>query len=126
VNRRSGDRIKIDLESLTGKDDLGTAVSVGTFEGRISSLSGQVNWLPLKAADPTGPANSQLALINHAEATVVTMESGSTPGPASIRMFNEKGVPVQGPDYLAVDGKVRFLIPEQHMVIIAYQKGQTK
>jgi hypothetical protein len=126
VNRRSGDRIKIDLEGLTGKDDRGAAVAVGLFAGRITSVSGQVNWLPLKAADPASPANSQLALINHAEATVVIVESGATPGPASIRMFNEKGDPVQGPEYLAVDGKVQFLIPEQHMVIIAYQKGQTK
>jgi len=120
VNRRSGDRIKIDVESLTGKDDRRAAVAVRAFDGRVTSVSGQVNWLGLQSTSPASEGEYQLALINHAEATLVTVESAFKSEPKSIRIYDENGRSAKTPEFLAADGRVKFRIPEKSMAMVVW------
>jgi hypothetical protein len=113
VNRRSGDRIAIDPETLEGKDDLGASVAVKVFDGRVTSKSGQVNWLGFKSSS----GKYQLALINHAEATEVTAES-ELGTPVSATVFDAEG---RRKAFKTPGADGRLKIAAKSMVVLAWR-----
>lgn len=120
VNRRSGNRMKISPMTLKGTDDQGTQVAVRLFNGTVDSTNGQVNWLWLKTDRRDGRTGWQLVLINHFEATDVTVRVPLREAPTSIRMLNEKGQGVRSA-LPKGDNEFRLNMPEQAMAIINWE-----
>ena len=119
INRRSGDRIKINLESLTGTDDRGVEVAAKLFNGKVESKSGQVNWQGLRSKAPGHEREYQLVLVNHAEATDVTIMTPFGSAPASARIFDPAGKSREA-EFSATAKRVSVRIPKQQMMIIVW------
>jgi hypothetical protein len=123
VNRRSGDQIKIDTESLSGKDDRGKDVDVKLFNGDIESKSGQVNWLGLRTVGIKSGGEYQLVLINHAETTDVIVKSSFKTVPVAVRLFDADGHSTKSPEHLGqVPAEIMLQLPEKHMAIIVWDQ----
>lgn len=118
VNRRSADTVRISPESLKGADDRNVDVAVRVFDGRVTSVSGQVNWLWLECSGE-GASRWEMALMNHAESTVVTVHPQRAMRPVAIRMFDAHGTRVQA-KLPSSNGSLTLKIPEQHMAIVEW------
>jgi len=119
VNRRTGDRVKLDATALIGTDDRGTEVRAAVFDGEVESDSGQVNWLALKPSQADGETGLQLVLINHAEATECRVRVASHAAPAAARAFDSNGEPTQA-RFAARAGEAVVALPERHTVILVW------
>ncbi len=120
VNRRSGDTIKLGVESLKGTDDRGVEVAARVFKGKVESTSGQVNWLGMESTSPGHAGEYQLVLINHAEATDVSVTLPSGCAPDSVRAFDAKGRPAKLEPKKATPSVVIHL-PEQYTAVVVWR-----
>lgn len=117
VNYRSGGSIKLSTETLTGTDDLGANVAVKIFEGKVSSTSGQVNWIGLRPKQ----GGYQLVLINHAEATDVSIQPPFKTPPASARLLSPAGRKTD----IRTEGdaqQVRVHLPERSIAVVVWSE----
>ena len=106
-------------DDLTGTDDRGVEVAAKVFNGKVESKSGQVNWQGLRSKAPGHEREYQLVLVNHAEATDVTITAPFGFAPASARIFDPAGRS-RAAEFSATAKRVSVRIPKQQMMIIVW------
>ena len=122
IARMSSGRIRLSPESLEGTDDRDGAVAARIFEGTVASTSGQVNWLGLRSTAPGPHPEYQLVLLNHAEATEVTVTSPFGKPPTA-RIFGSTGR-TQDVAFTVAGERISLRMPRRRMVILAWSDAE--
>lgn len=119
VKRRSGGKLDIDPENLRGTDDDGNTAHVRLFDGIINSTSGQVNWLWLHTTDDKNISGRKLVLINHAEATEVSVRPSMRRMPDAARLYDGKGK-ASGIRTSGTAQEIKINLPEQSIAVLSW------
>lgn len=118
VKEMSGGKVALSVENLRGTNDQGTPVVMSLFKGKISSTSGQVNWMGLRTLDGVG--GEQLLLINHAERTSVkiTLPVATTQVTAGVidNQGKKEAIEVE-----TKEGNLILQLPERSLAVVDWR-----